>query len=144
MMKIDSEVLEQFNTKLSSLVSDIEETWYLVKYLLNEMDIEVLYHNYNVDTELRSAYRKLEEQLERFEKMKLLTSTLPYDYEEMMNRHKEELNLMGEYAGGLNHTYLSLSNINHRQRVDTTYTNTAPIKYILEELYDIEGVRIDE
>lgn len=143
-MRIDSEVLEQFNNLLSSLTSDIEETWYLVKYLLNEMDIEVLYHNYNVDQELRSAYRKLEELLERFEKMKLLTKNLPYDYEEMMNRHKDEFNLMGEYAGGLNHTYLSLSNIIHKQRAHTTYTNTAPIKYILEELYDIEGVRKDE
>ena len=143
-MKIDTDVLEQFNNQLNALVNDVEETWYLIKYLLNEMDIEVLYNNYDVDTELRSAYRKLEDLVERFDKMKQITKSLPYDYEDMIKTHHDEMSMMGEYALGLKHTFLSLSDIHHKERADMLHTNTSSIKYILETLYDIEGVDKDE
>lgn len=144
MIKIDTDVLEQFNNQLNTLVSDMEETWYLIKYLLNEMDSEELYFNLNVDTELRSAYSKLEELVERFESLKRIMKTVPDDYKEILTRHSDDLSMMGEYAQGLSHTYQIFLDVYHKERVDVLYTNTSPIRYTINEIYNIEGVIKDE
>ena len=144
MKMIDTEKLALFHDQLKKIASQCEENWYLVKRILNEMEMDDLYENSNVNLELTQALEKLEKMMDVFEGMKQMTATLSSDYQCMINRHHETLLQMSDYANGFQSTHQVLMDNTQRERAKVTYTSTAPIQQSLEATYGLMEVVEDE
>lgn len=132
MEKIDTEKLREFNEKLTKLSSNYEETWYLLKRIMNEMESDLDFDMPEVYQEMQEAYQKLEKIMEFLNSLKYLMKAEPDHYEIMMERHIDAIAKLSEYASGYKANFDVLQKETRLRPARVTYTNTGAIKASLE------------
>ena len=128
---IDTEKLSELNERLTKLSSNYEETWYLLKRIMNEIEWDLDFDMPQVYQEMTEALQKLETIMDILNSLKNILKTRPDKYEELMKRHLNDIQKLSEYASGFQANFNVLQK-ETRLRPNTSYTNTGAIKKGLE------------
>ena len=131
MDKIDTTKLREFDEHVTKLSSDYEETWYLVKRIIAEMEEDIDFDNPQVFQELHDALNKLETMMEMLQSIKHMMHPQADEYDKTIQRHLSSLQHMAEYASGFKANFAVIKKEDVR-RVPVDYTNTGAIKASLE------------
>lgn len=141
---IDTEKLALFHQQLSKIASDYEENWYLVKRIINEMEMDYEFENPFVIQELYEAQTKLERMMDVLNSLKNITSSLSQDYEDMIKRHQSTIEQMADYGQGLKAISGGLMKETHAQIVPVAYSYTAPVHLSIQKQFGQIEVQKDE
>ena len=141
---IDTEKLALFHQQLSKIASDYEENWYLVKRIINEMEMDYEFENPFVIQELYEAQTKLERMMDVLNSLKNITSSLSQDYEDMIKRHQSTIEQMADYGQGLKAISGGLMKETHAQIVSVAYSYTAPVHLSIQKQFGQIEVQKDE
>ena len=149
MIQVDTEQLEILGQQLKNVAANCDDSWYLQRCILNEMDM---------DAELMTtmcASNIWEHMNEAVESSELLNETMmglasvlkdvPEMYESIGKAYITKVQQITEYMSGLNDIYNSLIITEHKDWIpEIKGEYLAPVRQILKKQYQFSGVVEDE